>query len=39
VQVHWIVVWVAVHFALGPHWLSDEHSLHAPPAQISPAAH
>lgn len=39
VHVHWIVECVAVHFALGPHWLSDAHSVHAPPEQILPAAH
>jgi hypothetical protein len=29
-HAHWIVVWVAMHAALGPHWASVVHSAHDP---------
>jgi hypothetical protein len=32
-------VCVAAHFALGPHWLSDEQVAQAPLSQTSPGEH
>jgi hypothetical protein len=39
VQVHWTELCVAVHVAVGPHWLSAVQSPHFPPVHTSPAPH
>jgi hypothetical protein len=38
-HVHWTAWCVAVHLALGPHWLSEEQVSHLPPSQTWPAEH
>jgi hypothetical protein len=38
-HVHCNVECVAVHWALGPHWLFDAQAPHDPPLQTSPAGH
>jgi hypothetical protein len=38
-HVHCKVECVAVHWALGPHWLFDAQGPQDPPAQTCPAGH
>jgi hypothetical protein len=38
-HVHWDVECVAVHVAVGPHWLFVVHAWQVPPAQTSPGRH
>jgi hypothetical protein len=38
-HVHCTEVWVAMHVAFGPHWLSEVHVWQVPPAQTSPDSH